>query len=368
MHFAENKGSIQLQVADWLREHAVVNQPGFGRCKKIVLRHMNLENKPQGDVQAFVIPQDEGLIGELDMLVNRIVDAAQRSANDYASGVQKYALYAYYTDDTSYVPFKVFRVAAEDESARGDLEPSEPPTEKGLVSQLMRHNEATMKNATMKDSFLFSIMQRELSRLSDKDERSESQRMDMMMLVQDTLNEAHGRRLSERKEETDIALREGIFEQLKVLMPIVANRIAGKPIFPEEDKSFLLMATFLENLRPEQQAFLRDSLDGPQMAVLAEIFEAYEKKKAAFTEGKSTKPAPEMLSQGNALPPAGKADELPSLPEGKVPRPMKLFAKLSERVGTDPDTVSKDSKLQQFEQQGAKFASRFSDFLTPPKK
>ena len=367
MHF-DDKGLIQQQITDWIHEHIVVARPGFGRCKKLVLRHMNLENKPQGDVQAFIIPNDEGLIGEMDMLVNKIVDAAQRSANDYASGMQKYALYAYYTDDTSYVPYKMFRVSASDESALGDMDPSEPPTEKGLMSQLMRHNEATMKTATMKDSFLFSILQRELSRLSDKDERNEQQRMDMIMLMQDTINEAHGRRLSERKEETDIAMREGIFEQLKVLMPIIANRVAGKPIFPEEDKSFLLMATFLENLKPEQQAFLRDTLDGPQMAVLAEIFEEYEKKKAAFAEGGQKKPVPEMLHRGNILPPGGKSGEFPSLPGEKLPKPMKLFAKLSERIASDPDTASADSKLRQLEQQGAQFASRFSDFLVPPKK
>lgn len=40
----------------------------------------------------------------------------------------------------------------------------------------------------MKDSFLFSIMQRELVRLSDKNERYESQHMELLTLVQDTLN------------------------------------------------------------------------------------------------------------------------------------------------------------------------------------
>ena len=152
-----SKGLIEQQISDWIREHVVVSQPGLGRCKRLVLRHMSLENKPQGDVQAFIVPQDEGLIGEIDMIVNKIVDAAQRSANDYASGLQKYALYAYYPDDQSYVPHKIFRVAAEDESGMDDLSPSEPPTEKGLMSQLMRHNESTMKTSTMKDSYLFSI-------------------------------------------------------------------------------------------------------------------------------------------------------------------------------------------------------------------
>ena len=39
------------------------------------------------------------------------------------------------------------------------------------------------------------------------------------------------------------------------------NRLAGKPLFPEKNKAFMLLASLLENLRPEQQKFLRDGLD-----------------------------------------------------------------------------------------------------------
>lgn len=368
MHL-DDKGLIEQQITDWVREHVVISKPGFGRCRKLILRHLSIENKPQGDVQAINVPNDEGLVGEIEMIVNKIVDAAQRNANDYASGMQKYALYAYYPDDQSYVPHKIFKVSAEDESDMGDLSPSEPPNEKGLTAQLMRHNEAIMKTSTMKDTFLFSIMQREMARLSDKDERNEQQRMDMIVLQQETLNEAHTRRLSERKEEGDIALREGVFEQLKVLMPIIANRVAGKQIFPEEDKSFLLMATLLENLTDEQQAFFRDSLSPPQVAILAEILEAYEKKKATFVSGKKDK-IPALLGQKNACPPPrGQQGELPPLPEGRrTEKPMRLFGKLSERIAADPDTASSDPKLRKLEEQAAQFASRFADHMSPAKK
>ena len=368
MHL-DDKGLIEQQITDWVREHVVISKPGFGRCRKLILRHLSIENKPQGDVQAFNIPNDEAIVGEIEIIVNKIVDAAQRNANDYASGMQKYAIYAYYPDDQTYVPHKIFKVSAEDESDMGDLSPSEPPNDKGLTSQLMRHNEAIMKTSTMKDTFLFSIMQRELARLSDKDERNEQQRMDMILLQQETLNEAHSRRLSERKEEGDIALREGVFEQLKVLMPIIANRVAGKQIFPEEDRSFLLMATLLENLTDEQQAFLRDSLSPPQMAILAEILETYETKKEAFVSGKKKNKSPELLSQKNTFPPPRGQDELPPLPKNdKAEKPMRLFSRLSERIGTDPDTASSDPKLRKLEEQAAQFASRFADHMTQPKK
>lgn len=362
MHI-EDKGLIEQQISDWLKEHVIVTRPGLGKCRKLIVRHMSIDNKPQGDVTSVAVPQDEGLVGELDMIVNKIVDAAQRNANDYASGLQKYALYAYYSDDQQYVPYKIFRVSAEDESGQGDLSPSEPPTTAGITSQLMRHNEATFKTATMTTSYLFSIFEKMLTRLSDKEERSDQQRMDMVLLMQETINEAHTRRLNERKEELRQQMQEGIFEQLKVVMPIIANRIAGKQIFPEEDKSFLLMATFLENLKPEQQAFLRDSLDPPQVAILGEILGEYEKKKASFISGKKTD-APNLL----AIPQVpGSLQTGSSPPNGAGPDRMRMFSKLGERMSADADAVSEDERLKKFEDLGAQFMSKFSGFLAPKK-
>ena len=361
-----DKGVIEQQIADWVRQHVVLSHPSFGKCRKLILRHMNLEHKPQGDVTAVVISQDEALIGEIDMIVNKIVDAAQRSANDFSAGLQTYALYAYYPDEPQFVPYKMFRVAAEDNIDRGNLEPSELPTEKGLVSQLMRHNEAIMKNSIMQGSYLFSIFQREMTRLTEKDARHEQQQLDMVMLQQDVLNEAHGRRLKEREAETNIAMREGVFEQLKVLMPILANRLTGKQIFPEEDKSFLLMATFLENLTPEQQIWLRDKLTEPQTALLAEILGEYEKKKAAFSANAPKTPPSEAFRTKGGLPSSVPSGQLPPLPDNT--KSDKLFGTLTERL-EDPSAVSNDPQIQKLEDRATQFMSRFNGFLNPdPKK
>ena len=130
----EDKGLIAQQILDWVREHAVVSDPRFGRCGKLVLRHMSLEGKPQADVKAFPLSPGETLVGEIEMLVNNIVDAAQRNADDHASGLQKYAICAYYPQEPQYKPQKVFRVAAEDLVDSGSVEPSEPPTEPAHAS------------------------------------------------------------------------------------------------------------------------------------------------------------------------------------------------------------------------------------------
>ena len=50
---ANSAGAVEQQIADWIREHVVVSVAGRGRCRRIVLRHLNLENHPQGDVNSF---------------------------------------------------------------------------------------------------------------------------------------------------------------------------------------------------------------------------------------------------------------------------------------------------------------------------
>lgn len=366
---ANSAGSVEQQIGDWIREHVSMPVAGRGRCRRIVLRHMSLESKPQGDVNSFNIPQDEGLAGETDMLVNRVVDAAQRDANDFEGGIQKYALYAYYTDDPNYVPRKIFRVAADDEVTR-DVNPSEPPTEKGLVAQTMRHLEAVMKTATVSYGVTVENLTRQVRDAMEAKKVTDQQTVDLMLLVQENINEAHRRRLDERREEMEMGIKEGLFEQLKVAIPIILNRISGKPLLPEQDKSFMLMAALLENLRPEQQAFLRESLDPPQAAVLGEILGEYEKKKASFMGGSHKLPGGGALAIDNALPPPSEQGELSVMPPPSAGASSlgRMFQNVRERTSTGADEESDDEVIRNLEKHGMRFMSRLADLNKPSDK
>ena len=360
----ETSTGIEPQIAEWIREHVVIAETGRGRCRRLVLRHMSLDSHPQGDVTSISLPNDEGLAGEVDMIVNKVVDAAQRDANDFQGTIQKYALFAYYADDPNYVPRKIFRVAADDEITR-DLAPSEPPTEKGLAAQAMRHLEAVMKMATMSQTYTTEQLLRRNEKLQDKEERSDQQKIDLMLLFQETTNDFHRRRLDERKADMEQSIKEGVFEQLKVAIPIILNRLAGKPLLPAQDTSFMMMASFLENLRPEQQAYLRDGLEPAQAAALAEILGEYEKKKASFL-GSSAKIPEQQLALENALPPSIDGNEISSIPApDDIPNSLStMFQNVRERT----ETPSNDEVIQRIEQHNTNFMSRLSDLNRPPKK
>lgn len=277
-------GLIENQIKNWCRKIICAVDKDNGRCKKIVLRHLSVDRKPIGDVHNITLTGDPALEGleVVDRVILEIAEAAQRDADDVNQGVQTYAIYAYHTNP-NYVPRKIFRVAAQDEIERDVSGPSEPPTEKGLTAQLMRHLEVVSKNSLVGMGYILQTFQKEIQEQRAQNKIFLEQQIDMTMLIQEVLNESSKRRLEEKQSELQVSVIEGIFEHLKYVLPIIANRIAGKKAIPEKlDKDLYLLATLLENLSPDQQQTLQNMLEPKQLALLGEILGRYEKKKDQF--------------------------------------------------------------------------------------
>ena len=351
-------GTIVAQIAPWiLREVAHPDYSKQGRCSKVVLRHLSVDRKIQGDVGTFPVRLEEGAEEEIDPLLNAISDAAQNDANDLNSGVQLYALYAYFDKDRSYAPRKVFRVSSIDQEIERDVNPSEPATEKGLVSQTMRHMEAIMRHATVAAGMQQQTMQRELQRLSDQNEKFSQQQVDFMLLLQDTMNDAHSRRLKEKESETSLAMKEAVLSKLEALVPVIINKIAGKSVLPEEDQSFMLMSSLLEGMSEEQQSSFYNSLTDAQRMTLSTILAAYEQKKSKWIEGQKKS----VLGRQNALPPPSPGTALATTNPMPVPTTMSI----RDRIDSIP-TESSDPDLRKLEADAAAFTNRFRAALKSP--
>jgi len=330
-----------------------------GKCNRVVVKHLNVERKPIGDVGAFAVKLDEGGENEFEPLLITIAERTQQHADDWNQGVQTYALYAYYADDRGYTPYKLFRVAASDVEMQNDLVPSEPPTDKGLAAQAMRHLEAILRTSTVANNQLLSSLLNENKRLGEMVERFGQQQIDMMLIMQDLTDNSHGRRLKEKESEVNLAMKEEVVSKLSALVPIVINRIAGQQVMPEEDRSLMLMSGLLEQMTPQQQRTFYQTLTDPQKMVLAEILEAYEKKKDSWnrTHGRDKKPK----TSKNALPALGAAKK-DEKDEGGEPFPLSMS--LSDRVA-DQDKKQSDPEIVKIEGKIAGYKERFSNFLRP---
>lgn len=360
---------IEAQIAAWVKQHVVFpDRNRLGKCTKVVLSHLTVDRKKQGDVGVFQ-PQVED--GDASVFLREVAEAAQGDANDLKAGVQTYALYAYYELDRQTVLRKMFRVAAEDsQDVERDIRPSEPATEAGLVAQTMRHNEAIMRAATVQMGYLVQTMQGEMRRTAEMNEKFMRTHVDTMVLVQDALDGLHRRRLEERAEEANLAMKDAAFAKLDNLLPILLNRLAGSQIVPEDDKSLMLMAQLLEGLSDAQQQQFLATLTDTQRLLLAEIMSTYEKRKSKWMAGQaklSLAAAPNALPPASGAAPAATAADPAADPVETVLRaPLPFASPIRDRVGSS-ETPSNDPVIRKLEEDGAAFAARFRNFLADPK-
>jgi hypothetical protein len=322
------------QIGRWMRQVTIPNTE-LGACYKFTIVHFSVNRKPQGDVNTVPVTKTfSDDLGGIDALVSQVVQIAQEDANNLHQGIQLYAVFAHFKNDPNYRPRHFFRVAANEEydpeTSGGD--PSEPPTEKGQVTQLMRFCESIMRTSVMNNSYMFDALRQENASQRELISRQSEQQVEMGALIQETLDNATARRISEREAENKQGMMAAVFEHLKLLFPVILNKLAGQKITPETDPSFQLLAALFEGMSSEQQQALATQFFTPtQAAVFGEFLETYEKRKRVLTSADS--PGPKL--------------QLP-----------KLYDDLKTQLRAEQD--SSDTKIARMEQHAKSFRDLFS--------
>jgi len=324
------------QVGQWIRQNVLPKNDELGECYKLVVRHFSINKKPQGDVGQVRVSRD-ALVDNLngvDAVISEVINLAQTDANNLHSGIQLYAVFAFYKKNTNYTPRHFFRVSAEEEydPETSGSDPTETPDARGLVSQLMRHNEALARTSVMNTGFLIQTLQQEnLSQRQLIHQQLEAS-VEMGALMQEMMDNSTARRISEKEAENRQGMMGAVFEHLKLLFPVILNKIAGQKITPEADQSFNLLASLFESMSMEQQQLLVTKFLNPaQATVFAEFLGTYEKRKRQLTSSD-----------------AG--------PNVKLDIP-KLFDNLNTQV--DPDRESSDPHMKRIEGHAKTFKGTF---------
>lgn len=344
------RGLIENQIKDWVRRNVCLVDKDKGRCHKLVIRHLTVEKKPDADVHTVGLAGDPSIEGTeiADKVILDVAEAAQRDANDLG-GIQTYAVYAYYTADKSWIPRKIFRVAAEDEIEREREGISEPPTEKGILAQLMRHNEINSKNSLVSMGYILTTFQKEIQQQREQNRIFLNQQIDMTILVQEVLNDASKRRIDEKQAEIQVSMIEGVFDHLKIGLPILINRLAGKEVFPAKmDRELYMMATLFEGLAPEQQAELTGMLRPEQLSILAELLGMYEERKHKFLRQHGEEPEEEGEEKKPNGVVNGKNGHVAKIGAGSS-KLLRLFEKRSTLVNGEKAVEVDDQRARRIE-------------------
>ena len=118
---------------------------------------------------------------------------------------------------------------------------TEGPTKDGLLSQLMRHNEALTKvNVSMQMS-THSAMQGIIAKLSELSENLIDKRMASLQAEEDARNMTHERELASRMAEKKMDAIADVGKKLGMFVPAIANRLAGQNLFPVQGSAVTMM-------------------------------------------------------------------------------------------------------------------------------
>lgn len=231
----------------WLREclySVVEDDDGALRFARVVVRQLTKGNKKGEEAFSVDVPRK----ATDDWCDTAALDIHAKLQNETASlgGLQKYAIYAYHSGDyENHTARFIIRLQGVTDDDDEEGLNSEGPDKVGLVSQCMRHTEASNRTMVALVQGLVGTYQSTISRLAAMNEKLLDDKLASMELIQDMQEDKDNR---EAKALTAKAKAKGVQDlvgRLGVLLPAMANRVAGKPIFPVEDSSMMMMVRSL---------------------------------------------------------------------------------------------------------------------------
>lgn len=244
-----------------------------GRCLRLQLFH--LAGKHRG-VRNWPVPErvEESALPEWE---HDILSAAQADASDLF-GRQRYSICAYYErQPTTVAESKPFTRdgggAGVDDG--GEDSDSEPPTEKGLTRQLMRHLEGTTRLMVANTQTLLKAQGDVFAVTAKRLAESEGQRFQMTQMYESMLSEHHARQLAAKEHEQKMKMWEEAFDKVKLLLPLAVNKIAGARIMPEPaSMQNEMLGSFIDTITPEQVEAMQSIMKPEQFYVIMELVKA----------------------------------------------------------------------------------------------
>jgi len=263
--------AIENDMEKWLRRE--LTQDRVKTIDRLILRHASPGMKGN-DVDTFPLAERSLSVDNLLELAEEILSRAQADA-DGLGQQSRYVLSAHPTGENRAVarfPFRLRPNLDEFEEA-GD----EPANSRGLLTQLMRHNEALAKTMVHAVSGITTVMARRLESSDNAITRLTENAQKNMLLLEEAKSEQHGRDLELLEANRKAEREEKIFEKLSLLVPVVINKLAGQKVFNAEDPSALMLRTFTESISTDQFNKIQSTLNQEQIILLAQIIQSSKK-------------------------------------------------------------------------------------------
>jgi hypothetical protein len=238
-------------------------------------------------IERLVIRHDTGadvatLRGPFDQSEDRVAELASTLADRIfedaigLGGVQRYIVTAYAADRV--VTRLTVRENADASGAGrlpGDPVDSEPPTERGLLTQTMRHLEISERTHATVVANTFAMQSKMLREKDERIAHLEARHWETVIAAEQLVSDHHRRELENKAADQKAEATREILGTVLQLMPTAVNKLAGKPLLPEKTSPALVgLRALVGTLKPEQLEALKFVLTPPQLENLTEIVAA----------------------------------------------------------------------------------------------
>lgn len=260
--------SLEVDLCRWLSRELVKDRKDKP-ISKIVLRHAAPGTKGN-EVDTIDMQERTLSMDELPLLSEEIISRAQTDA-DGIGGVQRYTVVLYALNEVRAAlrwPFRI-RANGDEFDEAGD----ESPNSKGLLSQLMRHNEAIAKTMVHAVAGLTTVMARRLESSDATITRLTDQHHKNMQLLEDAQSQQHTRDMELLTTEANESRKNQMFEKLSLLVPVMINKLAGQKVMAADDPAAMMLKSFSESITPEQFKTIQATLKPEQLIVLGQILQ-----------------------------------------------------------------------------------------------
>jgi len=223
--------------------------------------------------------------GAIDELATAIADRVLEDAIGLGS-VQRYVVIAYGLDKV--IGRLTLRENADASGAGrlpGDPLDSEPPTEKGLLTQTMRHLEISERTHATVVANIFAMQTRMLHEKDERIAHLEERHWETVIAAEQLVSDHHRRQLENRAADQKAEAMREVLGTFLQLAPTAVNKLAGRRVLPEKTSPALVgLRALVGTLKPEQLEALKFVLSPAQLENFTEIITsevADEEKKTA---------------------------------------------------------------------------------------
>lgn len=217
---------------------------------------------------------------EIPAFAGNVIARAQEDADGNGPNVQRYVVLAFRKGETKPGSRYSFRLRGESDVDLDEESGDEPATIKGLLAQLMRHNEATTRTLVQATGTLMSTMARRLESADRLNESLIKDRTEHFRILEEAKSEQHTRDMEMMLTDGTMRRKDQAFQKLMALVPLVINKIAGSKVLPDKsDPLMMLLEPLIGSMSQEQFQAIQSTLSPEQTIMFVELLQTFQKRK-----------------------------------------------------------------------------------------